>query len=149
MLRNINIIKTIHLLASICVITSNCVINEYITKSAYKSITMHSWIICALFSDIANFREVQDYGRRRISCDGDASNHCFTTRGSFRCYEVVRLCAGICIYLYIDIRVRCVYICQVYTQLCLPTELAHNSPEGNLHVLYATRRTLSFTISRA
>lgn len=28
----------------------------------------------------------------------------------------------------------------MYVQLCLSMELAHNSPEGNLHLLYAIRR---------
>ena len=46
-------------------ITSSCIINECVTRFAYKSITIHSWIICVLFSGIANFHEVQDYSRRR------------------------------------------------------------------------------------
>lgn len=97
-----------------------------------------------LFSGITNFREVQDYSRRRILRRGREQSLFYNPRelSVLRARETVHPCAE-CVYV-------CVYVCRVYThtQLCLPTELAHNSPEGNLHVLYATRRALSFTISR-
>lgn len=96
-----------------------------------------------LFPDIANFHEVQDYSRRRISCDGDGSNHCFTTRGSFRCYEVVRLCAYIyitCIGAYISTR-------YVHNYVCLRNW--HTIPQREI-CMYFTQRGVHFPLqSRA
>lgn len=80
-------------------IISSCIINECVTRFAYKSITMHSWIICVLFSGIANFHEVQDYSRRRsILWRGREQSLFYNPRelSVLRARETVRVypCAG-------------------------------------------------------
>lgn len=65
---------------------------------------MHSWIICVLFSGIVNFHVKFKIIVDVVSCGGDASNHCFTTRGSFRYYGFTRL------YTYIHVQNMCVCV---------------------------------------
>lgn len=111
------------------------------------------------FPDIANFREVQDYSRRRaVSRDGDASNHCFTTHGSFRCYEAMIPCVhASCICVGTSARARArasIRICArvrapryIHSYVCLRNW--HTMPRREI-CMYFTQRGVHFPLqSRA